>query len=125
MKRNFLFIIFLSFVSNASAQKTYKDSIVAYQQNYMNTHGVVVNGDRKFILFYDIDESYRVIASFKRITDTTGFDINTSSGLKKKTFVYGLLTFKIHDSVLHLYVYQLAALMKKEDLKDYLFVPFG
>ena len=36
-----------------------------------------------------------------------------------------MLTFKLHDSLLHLYVYQFEALMKKEKLKDYLFVPFG
>lgn len=40
-------------------------------------------------------------------------------------FNYGLITFKLHDSLLHLFVYQSAALMKQEKLKDYLFVPFG
>ncbi|MDB5198906.1 MAG: hypothetical protein JWO92_869 [Chitinophagaceae bacterium] len=123
-KLNLLFILCVSFFYT-SAQKAYRDSILAYQQNYINTHEVVGKNDRKFLNFYDIDESYRVVASFKRIIDTTGFDMNTSSGMKKKHFKYGLLTFKLHDSVLHFYVYQSAALMKQEKLKDYLFVPFG
>ena len=122
----FIFIIPFLFLQNTSAQeKTYKDSILAYRQNYINTHEVVGKGDRKFIQFYPVDESFRVNASFKRIIDTTGFDMNTSSGMKKKHFKYGLLTFKLHDSLLHLFVYQSAALMKQEKFKDYLFVPFG
>ncbi|MDB5221635.1 MAG: hypothetical protein JWN83_302 [Chitinophagaceae bacterium] len=122
---NLLFILCVSFFYTSAQNKTYRDSILTYQQNYINTHEVVGKNDRKFLNFYDIDESYRVVASFKRIIDTAGFDMNTSSGMKKKYFKYGLLTFKLHDSVLHLYVYQSATLMKQEKLKDYLFVPFG
>ena len=121
----FIFIIPFLFLQNTSAQRTYRDSILAYQQNYINTHEVVRKGDRKFIQFYPVDENYRINASFKRIIDTTGFDMNTSSGMKKKHFIYGLLTFKLHDSLLHLLVYQSAALMKQEKFKAYLFVPFG
>jgi uncharacterized protein (DUF1684 family) len=123
--KHFIFIAFISFLHTAAAQKTYRDSILTYQQNYINTHEVVTKNDRKFLHFYPVDENYRVIASFKRIIDEKGFDMNTSSGMKKKHFIYGLLTFKLHDSLLHLYVYQSAALMKQEKLKDYLFVPFG
>src|SRR2546422_1851320 len=110
----FIFIVFLFFQSTSAQNKTYTDSIIAYQQNYVNTHEVVGKDDRKYIHFYDIDESYRVVASFKRIIDEKGFDMNTSSGMKKKHFKYGLLTFKLHDSVLHLFVYQSAALMKQK-----------
>ena len=126
MIKHFLFIVFISLLQTASAQKkTYRDSILAWQQKYINTHEVVLKNDRKFLHFYPVDESYRVVASFKKITDEKGFDMNTSSGIKKKHFIYGLLTFKLHDSLVHLYVYQSAALMKQEKLKDYLFVPFG
>ena len=126
MIKHFIFIVFISLLQTASAQKkTYRDSILAWQQKYINTHEVVLKNDRKFLHFYPVDESYRVVASFKKITDEKGFDMNTSSGIKKKHFVYGLLTFKLHDSLVHLYVYQSAALMKQEKLKDYLFVPFG
>ena len=126
MIKHFIFIVFISLLQTASAQKkTYRDSILAWQQKYINTHEVVLKNDRKFLHFYPVDESYRVVASFKRIIDEKGFDMNTSSGIKKKHFIYGLLTFKLHDSLVHLYVYQSAALMKQEKLKDYLFVPFG
>ena len=123
---NFICILLTSFFQNASAQnKTYRDSIISYQQNYINAHGVVGKDERKYIHFYDIDKSYRVTASLKRIADAKGFEMNTSSGMKKKYFNYGLLSFKLHDSLLHLFVYQSESLMQQEKYKDYLFVPFG
>jgi uncharacterized protein (DUF1684 family) len=122
----FIFIIFISFLQSTFAQnKTFKDSIISYEQNYINTHEVVGKDDRKYIYFYNIDESYRVTATIERINDANGFEMNTSSGKKQKYFQYGLLTFKLHDSLLHLYVYQSAALMQQEKYKDYLFVPFS
>ena len=99
--------------------------MLTYQQKYTKNLKVISDDDRKFIRFFPVDKNYRVVASFKRIIDTTGFDMNTSSGVKKKHFIYGLLNFKLKDSLVQLYVYQSAALMKQEKLKDYLFVPFG
>ena len=123
---NFFLIIFVSFFQPTSAQnKAYRDSILSYQQNYMNTHEIVGKNDRKYIHFYDIDENYHIIAAFTRITDVKGFDMNTSSGKMEKYFKYGFLTFKLNDSVLHLFIYQSASLMQTEKYKDYLFVPYG
>jgi uncharacterized protein (DUF1684 family) len=126
MINSFWFLLFCLLFHITSAQnKTFKDSIIAYQQNYINTHEVVAKDDRKFLQFYDINESYRIAASFKKIVDTIGFEMNTSSGKNSKYLKYGVLTFKLHDTLLHLYVYQSPALMKDEKLKDYLFIPFG
>jgi uncharacterized protein (DUF1684 family) len=125
-KFNFIFILAILFFQNTYGQnKTYKDSLLSYQQNYINTHEVVGKDDRKYIHFYTVDESYRVTASFERINDAKGFDMNTASGMKQKYFPYGHLTFKLHDSLIHLYIYQSAFLMKQKKYKDYLFVPFG
>ena len=121
---NVLLILFILFSQSTNAQSTYKDSIIAYQQNYINTHEIVAKDDRRYIYFYDIDQSFSVIAFLKRIKDTKGFEMNTSSGVKKRYFIYGLLAFKLQDSLLHLYVYQSEALMQQKKYKDYLFVPF-
>jgi uncharacterized protein (DUF1684 family) len=117
-------LILLSPISFAQKQ-SYADSLIAYQQNYVAGHEVVGRADKKYIQFFDIDKHYRVTASFKKIDDTEGFYMNTSSGKKQKYYKYGVLTFKLHDSLLHLYVYQSADLMKQAKLKEYLFVPFG
>ena len=123
---SFFAFIFFSACQNISAQnKTYRDSILSYRRSYVNTHDVVGKDDRRYIQFYPIDESMRVLASFERIADKKGFDMATASGIKQKYFRYGLLTFKIHDSLTHLYVYQSASLMKQKKYEDYLFVPFG
>ena len=122
----FIFIIFISLFQNISAQsKSYKNYIIAYQQHYINTHEVIGENDKKYIHFYPIDKSYSIAASFKKINDVEGFEMNTSSGKKKRYFKYGLLTFKLHDSLLHLFVYQSKDLRQQKKYKNYLFVPFG
>src|ERR1700687_2660614 len=86
---------------NISAQNnSYTDSLNSYQQNYINTYEVVGKDDKKFIHFYPVDESYRVTASFKKISDAEGFYMNTASGMKQKYFHYGLLAFELHDSLI-------------------------
>ncbi len=120
------FIFFILFSQRITAQdKSYKDSLLAFQANYVDKHEVVGKDDKKYIQFYDVDESYRVKANFERINDDKGFNMGTSTGLKRKHYKYGLLTFKIKDSLVHLFVYQQKDLMKVEKYKDYLFVPFG
>ncbi|MGH2646643.1 MAG: DUF1684 domain-containing protein [Ginsengibacter sp.] len=121
---NLIMILFILCFQNTSAQ-IYKDSLLSYQQNYINNHEVVGKDDKKYIHFYPVDESYRVTATFKKKDDAKGFDMITASGKKQLYFRYGLLTFKLHNSLVHLYIYQSASLMKQEKYKDYLFVPFG
>ncbi len=123
---SFFSVIFVLLSQSTIAQdKTYKDSLLAFQANYVAKHEVVGKADKKYIQFYDVDENYRVKASFERIIDNKGFNMGTSTGLKRKHYKYGLLTFKIKDTVVHLYVYQQKDLMQNEKYKDYLFVPFG
>ncbi len=85
IKASSVFIIFfILFFQTATAQnKSYEDSALAYQENYVATHGVVDEEDKKYIRFFDIDKSYCVAATFEKINDTQGFDMNTSSGVKK------------------------------------------
>ncbi len=121
-----LFALSFFFFQRADAQENvYKDSLIAYQQNYINNHEVVGKEDRKYISFYPVDKSYCVKASFKRIIDKNGFYMNTSTNEQQKFFKYGLLTFKLHGKSLHLYIYQSQDLLQQEKYKDYLFVPFG
>lgn len=120
-----LLTIFSAFQRISAQDSTYKDSLLSFRQSYVNTHEVVGKEDKKYLHFYPVNESLRIAASFERIKDGKGFDMNTASGMKQKYFHYGLLTFKVHDSLVHLYIYQSASLMKQKKYKDYLFVPFG
>jgi hypothetical protein len=110
---------------DAKAQRSYGDTLQAFQKNYVDSHAVVKGADKAFLSFYQVDINYLVNAKFKKLTDKTGFNMLTSEGKTSKYFVYGLLTFTIHDSTQQLYVYQSEMLMKNADYFDYLFVPFG
>ena len=58
---------FLFYPKGNAQNKAYKDSLLAYQENYINTHESLGKEDKKFIHFYDIVESYRAISSFKKL----------------------------------------------------------
>jgi uncharacterized protein len=107
------------------AQSSYKDSLLHYQKRYVDTHEVVKDGDRKYISFYPVNEEFRVSASFEQSKDHSLFTMMTSSGKEKKYLKYGLVKFKIHDTLRRLYIYQSIDLMKQKKYRDYLFIPFG
>ena len=107
------------------AQHSYKDSVLLYQENYVATHEVVKEPDRKYLSFYPVNKDFCVTALFEKYNDTIGFSMITSSGKIKRYLKYGLITFNIHDSLQQLFIYQSVDLMKQEKYKDYLFIPFG
>lgn len=119
----FIFVVFL-FKQGFSQNTLYVDSIKAFQKNYVSTHEVVTKKDRKYFRFFPVDSKYNVQCSFEKITDTIGFNMNTSAKTLKHYYKYGRLEFKIADKILHLFVYQSKDLMQTEQYKDYLFVPF-
>jgi uncharacterized protein (DUF1684 family) len=80
--------------------------------------------DLKFLRFYTPDSTYRVMATLKRVTDTSGFDMHTHNGLIKKYFVFGILHFTLKNQACSLYVYQSERLLKTAGFEDYLFIPF-
>jgi uncharacterized protein (DUF1684 family) len=112
-------------IATVAQDNLYLDSMKAYRQHYVEEHEVVKGVDKNYFRFYDADPAFRVTATLERINDLKGFDMLTSSGIKRKYYKYGLLTFSIKDTAQQLYVYQSADLMKQEKYKDYLFVPFG
>lgn len=121
-----LFLIFsLAFLNqSAGAQKSYIKNISAYLQAYVDSHEVVKGKDKMYFRFFPANKKYRVTAGFSKIFDTTGFIMKTSGTVDKKFFRYGLLTFMLHNKVLHLTVYQNSSLLSNEEYKNYLFIPF-
>lgn len=110
-----------------SAQKNnsaYTKSIKAYQENYINTHEVVKEKDRKYFRFFPISNAYQVNCNFEKITDSTGFTMKTSGNGIRKYFKYGKLSFSIRDTALQLFIYQSEDLLSNKQYSNYLFVPF-
>ncbi|MFT3824494.1 MAG: DUF1684 domain-containing protein [Chitinophagaceae bacterium] len=110
--------------SQAQKAKPYIDSLLAYQKNYVDSHEVVKGADRKNIRFYPIAKTYQIAAKFEYIANGEWFSMPTSTGKSAVYRKYGKLTFRIHDTTVHLFVYQSQSLMNVEKYKDYLFIPF-
>ena len=126
MQRFFILAIGIFLCSFVFAQKKdfYAESIKAYQKKYVATHEVVLKKDKKYFHFFPISNKYNVNCTFEKITDTVGFTMTTSAKTLKHYFKYGRLGFTIDGSGYHLFVYQSSDLMKTEQYRNYLFVPF-
>jgi uncharacterized protein (DUF1684 family) len=124
--RSFLIsIVILFFYIPATAQQlSYADSIKLFQKKYVDSHEVVKAADKAFVRFYKVNNKYKVVARFEKITDTSGFIMKTSGSRKTKYFRYGRLYFSIDGTDLKLTIYQSEQLMSDTTYKDYLFVPF-
>ena len=78
MKKTFLFAFSSLITLFSLAQSSYKDSIEAFNKNYVNTHEVVKGDDRKQLHFFDVNEKYRVIAKFEKTKTDQWFEMPTS-----------------------------------------------
>lgn len=106
------------------AQSTYKDSIEAFIINYVTNHEVVKGDDRKQLQFFEINEKYRVVAKLEKAPTSQWLEMPTSGRVKKIFRVYGILSFRINDTLVRLNLYQSEGLMGNDEYKNYLFLPF-
>ncbi len=74
--------------------------------------------------FFPIDTSFRVVATLVPFKDQPIIQFKTSGTLLPEYRKYGELQFVINGQSFHLNVYQSLSLMKKEEYKDHLFLPF-
>jgi uncharacterized protein len=116
-------------VLRSRAQQTdaqgYMDSINAFRADYVQTHELLTTKAQKALLsFYPLDPAYRMVARFEKYADSPWFSMPTSGATPQIQRKYGRLTFTIHDTVLHLMVYQSQDLLQKAATRDYLFIPF-
>jgi uncharacterized protein len=103
----------------------YMDSIKAFRADYIQTHELLTTAEEKALLrFYPLNPTYRVAARFERYVDSPWFPMATSGRTPQIQRKYGRLTFTIHDTVVHLTIYQSQALLQKAATRDYLFIPF-
>ncbi len=125
MKNVFLASLVFCCANVSLAQKTsYKDSILAYQKAYVDSHEVVKGTDKKYFRFFAPAKKYRVEANFIPLADTVGFIMKTSGAKTSRYFKYGILNFDIDRKPYQLRVYRSGQLMSTEKYKDYLFVPY-
>ncbi|WP_431210947.1 DUF1684 domain-containing protein [Puia sp. P3] len=122
--RLLLSVVLVGGVRVSWAQSAYMDSLEKWRKNYVETHDVLkTREERSLLRFYPVDRDYSVDCSFERLADSAWFEMPTS-GKTKTARKYGRLTFRLHDTTMHLVVFQLQKLLAKAETKDYLFVGF-
>lgn len=123
MKNLLLFVtLFFSFVG--FSQTGYKDSMQAYQANYVQNHGVVKGHDKSHMKFYGVDLSYRVVADFKASAAAAWIRFKTSGTQDQVFRLYGTASFQLNGQPCQLNVYQSQDLLAAPQFKNYLFLPF-
>lgn len=117
-------LILLASVCLAQTKQGYKDSLLLFRKNYLETHEVVGAADRKYFRFFTPDEKFRIVATFIKLADTTGFMMKTTGNKSSKYYKYGIINFDIDGKACQLRVYQSEQLKNTSSYKDYLFVPY-
>ncbi|WP_343605089.1 DUF1684 domain-containing protein [Fluviicola sp.] len=128
MKTLVLAMTFLAFGKAAFSQLSYADSLTkAREKNEAEFLQQVLNEEERKIhpeiCFFPIDTNFMVMADFTREVGPA-FVMPMS---KARTVYYrkvGYLSFKIHDTLCKLNVYQNLDLAGKKAYKNYYFVPF-
>jgi uncharacterized protein (DUF1684 family) len=107
-----------------SQGKPFKDSLARFRKNYITTHEVVKEENRKHFRFFPVSEKFLVEATFEKFTDSSGFTMPSTGKTQSRYYKYGTLYFTFNNQPFKLTVYQSERLLKTSAYKDYLFVPF-
>lgn len=127
-----LFIILMLLVGVAKAQNPTQE-IIKFQQK-LNTEfadrkeSPLTDKDFatfKGLHFYKPDLNYRVKAQFEINPFPVPFEMKTTTARKPLYQKYGTLYFELEGKKLQLEVYQNLDLIKNDEYKNYLFVPFS
>ena len=132
--RTVLLFVLLVQVNFGFGQNTYDISAVAKFQMELNEEYAAAKTspltaeDRahfKTLDFYPANKTFFVIASLVRTENEKPFEMKTSTDRKPLYLKYGELSFTIEGRDFKLNVYKNIELSKKEEYKDYLFLPFS
>jgi uncharacterized protein (DUF1684 family) len=78
----------------------------------------------KSLEFYPVDIKYCVTAKLKRTPNEKPFNIATTTGRKARYVKFGELSFTLNGKPFKLEIFQSTDLVKLEEYKDHLFLPF-
>lgn len=133
MKKILLLVMLLQF-SLGFAQNQFSLSAVEKFQNELNAEYADAKtspllpddlNDFKSLDFYPANEKFYVVAQFIRTANELPFEMKTSTDRKPVYVKYGEAHFNIDGQFFKLNIYRNIELSKKEQYKDYLFLPFS
>lgn len=109
----------------AAVEKFQKDLNIEYADAKTSPLTVEDLAVFKTLDFYPITEKFFVIAKFVRTENEKPFEMKTSTDRKPMYVKYGEVSFSIDGKSFKLNIYKNIELSKKEEYKDYLFLPFS
>ena len=133
MKTKVLFFFFMQ-LALAYSQNAFKSAAVVQFQNKMNKEfadaktSPLTPEDRatfKSLAFYPANKSFFVTATLVKTENEQPFEMKTTTDRKPLYVKYGELSFVLKGRSFKLNVYRNIELSKKEEYKDYLFLPFS
>lgn len=133
MKKALLIVLILNAYFVAAQENVPKQTSKEFQEELNrdyadSTKSPLTEADLKVFKeldFFPINEKFIVKAQFKRTKKAKVFKMKTSTSRTPEYKKYGELYFTIDGKEYQLNVYQSIDLSKKEEYKDYLFLPFS
>jgi uncharacterized protein (DUF1684 family) len=109
--------------------QTFTEEINIHRQKYKadfltDTNSPLKQNDTSLLRFFEPDSTFRVVANFKLAANAKPFEMLTSGIRTSKYVEYGELQFNLNGKNYLLHIYQNLALIKLDEYKDYLFLPF-
>ena len=123
-KCSFVYTLIILASFPVKAQNNFVQKTNMYQQTYVAKHEIVTEADKNYFSFFAPNKKLRLKAKVTYLKDTVGFLMKTSGWKTPRYFKYALLTFKVAGKEQQLTAYQNESLLKNEQYKDMLFIPF-
>ncbi|TDD97487.1 DUF1684 domain-containing protein [Flavobacterium cellulosilyticum] len=132
--RTLLTLVFLSILNFGFGQEKFDVAAVEKFQKKINSEFADAKTSPltpedlaafKTLDFYPINKKFFVIAKFVRTKKEKPFEMKTSTDRKPMYVKYGEAHFSIDGKSFQLNIYKNIELSRKEEYKDYLFLPFS
>lgn len=134
MKKLFSIIfVSLTFITCNTPKKSYPDQIKQHQYElntfYANEKESPLKAEDlkefKSLDFFEINEKFRVTASFELTPNTPVFEMKTSTDRLPLYRKYGIAKFNLNGKEFELSIYQNQSLITSTEYKNHLFLPFN
>ena len=112
----------LSYKETITDKRIENDSVLKYSENSPLPENVKVGF--KGIHYFEVNTKFRVVATFIRTNNELEFGMKTTTERLPVYRKYAIVVFIIDGEKYRLNVYQNVELIKKEEYKKHLFIPF-
>ena len=124
-------LLTVPFLAFSQGKRAFKKEIKKYRKHYkkefLEEGRSPFYGDKKGMKkmrFFKADKNYQVTGTFQRTPDAQSFKMATYSGITKDYRLYGYVNVTIDGKPVKVHLYQNLRIIKMEEYKNNLFIPF-